>query len=113
MNERAREVLVQAGLRGITQIRGQRHDYRGGACALGVLHLPLHDWNADEAMKCYADGVSVPCWADRVAAEYDLSQELEDAIVRANDDHGWDFLTIARKVAALAEGETSPQATPS
>jgi hypothetical protein len=86
MNDRAREVLVQAALSGVRQIKGRASDGRGGYCAVGVLKLYHRD--------------KTQYWTHA----YDISDEEWGEIIRANDNLGWDFITIARKVGVKDEG---------
>ena len=96
MNDRAREVLIDAALKGQKQIKGQLHDGKGGVCAMGALHLTLHDGDHLAAHACYRKG-SPDCWFSAVWQAFDLAGEVAEIEI-ANDLHGWDFLTIARKI---------------
>ena len=87
LTERHRAVLVDAALKGVRQIKNRLHDGEGGHCAMGVIHLDMHDGNETEA---------VLCWDRRGLACGFLNMNNRE-IERANDKLGWDFLTIARK----------------
>ena len=99
MNTKAREALVAAALSGRPQIRGRYHREDGlGDCALGILHEldPSHTLLicgvenhaaiglTDTPVKCPVEG------CQRRLREVGLVAHL-------NDEHEWDFLTIARK----------------
>lgn len=92
MNERAREALIQAALKGVPQIKGKLHDGKGGHCAFGIIHLDLHQGDELAALLCIGPRTGAPRCDDLREA---YLQDTE--IVKANDDLGWDFLTIARK----------------
>ena len=103
MNDEAREVLVAAGLRGHEQAQGRLHSrVREADCALGVLHLTMHQ-NRREALACSSLGIlgwsamQDPC-LDTLLQRYAITSQDEHEIIRRNDEDGWDFLTIARKV---------------
>ena len=86
MNDNARAVLIDAAMRGVKQIKGWYHDDAGGRCAIGVL--------------CEAAGTD---WGCIPGSLFDLSLDEAVQIMRANDDLGWDFLTIARKIGVPEE----------
>ena len=92
MNDRARDVLTQAALNGVEQIKGRYADGRGGFCAVGILledDRKRHGWE-------WANWEGVPA---RIKADFGIVATVDfNAIVHANDTLGWDFLTIARKV---------------
>ena len=95
MNDRAREALVAAGLKGVRQIKGALYDPRGGRCAMGVIQ-EAGAW--DVSLRRPLDGCP-ECGAKHQT--YHASMPIrteEDLIIHLNNDHGWDFLTIARKV---------------
>jgi hypothetical protein len=94
MNEEARELLVQAALEGRKQIKYAMHDGEGGSCAVGILHEALHATYAD-AVACMEEHRS--CWY-QAERRFGINLSESTDIVGANDDKGWDFLTIARKV---------------
>ena len=91
MNDRARDVLVNAAMVGVTQICGQLQaplgNGRVGYCALGWL------WHQLGETEEFADVYGF------------LPHSAESrAIIKANDYDKWDFLTIARKVGNEDEG---------
>ncbi len=94
MNDEAREVLVAAALRGHKQARGALHDVPEGECALGVLHLAVHP-TRDRAMVCAALGGG---HCEEMERRFAIGYFEAMAIASANDEEGWDFLTIARKI---------------
>ena len=99
MNEKAVETLVQAALRAHKQIKGYLHGIGGGECALGILHLADHNGNRQAALWCRAGPVNSPgyiSWATHLE-NWDIDRTEEARILRANDEQGLDFLTIARK----------------
>lgn len=98
MNDEAREVLVAAALRGHAQAIGfMHHPLDNADCAIGVLHLALHE-TREAAMRCPRAPITgdVLC-ADRAIQRYELTSADQMEIIRRNDA-GQDFLTIARKV---------------
>jgi hypothetical protein len=90
MNERAREALVAAALSGRSQIKRRMHDEFGGACAAGVLFENVTG-ERHQAFTQYKE-------FRKVLEELDISERELTRIWHANDIHGWDFLTIARKI---------------
>ena len=98
MNEQAREALVSASLQGVRQIRGIFWNGKGGYCALGVL-----------AKSLGLEGSRIEPWY-KTEHGAELSQErlqcpacnfmgVESLVIsHMNDDHEFDFLTIARKL---------------
>ena len=96
MNEKAREALVAAALRGHPQVRGYLHFglQQGSDCALGVLHIAHHAGNREAALKCWiaAKGCTPP-----FGPTWEIGPEERSEIIYANDSLRWDFLTIARK----------------
>ena len=93
MNDKAREVLVAAALRGHKQVQGDMH-LNKGECAIGVLHLAYHNTRVG-AVRCWLHGrMGLHDWE----AQYGLDSDGMMEVIRRNDQDGWDFLTIARKV---------------
>jgi hypothetical protein len=93
MNDRAREALVAASLKGVSQIRwAYRTDQ--GQCALGVL-LEKTGWYELDQIPCVA--------SEMIRKEFDMRPEEFSEITHANDVLGWDFLTIARKIGTQEE----------
>jgi hypothetical protein len=93
MNDRAREALVEASLKGVNQIK-RAYKTDKGQCALGVL-LEKTGWYEEFWIPCVA--------SEMIRSEFEMSnKELKD-IVYANDVLGWDFLTIARKIGTQEE----------
>jgi hypothetical protein len=92
MNELAREALVTAALKGVPQIKGHYRDLNGGPgrCAMGVIYenagLLFSNQNVDKSANFV------------LLDKYGITLEDWQDIVDANDDKGWDFLTIARKI---------------
>lgn len=100
MNDEAREVLVAAALRGHRQVRQLHASIGEGECAMGLLHLERHS-NRAEAVACASmagreESSLGPC-IRAVEASYGISGR-EGIEIRALNDSGADFLTIARKV---------------
>ena len=93
MNDRAREALVQAALTGVKQIKHRLDDGKTGRCAMGVLY---------EAAGFNLDTL---CYEDTLKARRKLSLKTSDIleIMDANDNKGWDFLQIARKIGTNDE----------
>lgn len=92
MNDCARDVLVEAQLRGARQIRIQYHNSKGGYCAYGILHLKAHGDNLLKAQKCSDIRTCM-----KTKKLFGLSQEEIVEILYRNDVLLQDFLTIARK----------------
>ncbi len=89
MNERAREALVAAALKGVRQIKGSLSDGADGRCALGVLA---------ESVFGECRGAQNDAEADQIWKVLGINRDIEGQIMNANDYLGWDFLTIARKM---------------
>lgn len=90
MNDNMRAALVAAALKGVRQIKGHLHDGQGGHCAWGVYHLALHNQNEKGAVECHNT-------VDQKCASFWREYLSDIEIQKANDEKGWDFLTIARK----------------
>lgn len=99
MNAKGVEVLTKAAMDGVRQIRGAFADADGGRCALGVL--------ADAAGVTY-DGDYI-LHGVRLQREYGLDRDTQcpecgtrvpgyGIVSHLNDEHGIDFLGIARKL---------------
>jgi hypothetical protein len=88
MNELAREALVTAALTGVRQIKGLFKDADGGMCAMQVIHEAYK--NIDPHYQVLPNTwISLEeCWQ----------------VLNANDNLGWDFLTIARKIGVQDNG---------
>lgn len=99
MNAKGVEALTKAAMDGVRQIKGAFADSEGGLCAVGVLAT--------------AAGLKVcPAAVDRerVASLYELADMTRcpecghgyafgaSLVEHLNDDHGIDFLGIARKL---------------
>lgn len=94
MNDRARDVLVDAALRGVRQIKGVLHDGKNGYCAMGVLCEAIRREGGVEWLFGYRTTSEI---ADEVERRYDITLKEWHRIVHANNELGWDFLDIARK----------------
>lgn len=103
MNDLAREVLVKAALDGVKQIKGKLYDGDDGYCAVGVLcedHRQRHGWQ----WVPFGDEFSIDsAHFPSMMTEFGLTAQEWMAIVEANNNKGWDFLTIARKVGVHDE----------
>ena len=101
MNERAREILVEAAMRGIQQAKGTFHTPDNQHCALGALHLSLHGWDAEKAYVCvnnsHATGWSTTPHSKELFVAFDITQDEACKIAVTNDVYEWDFIHIARK----------------
>ena len=86
MNQRAADILIEAGLRGVPQIQGGFRD-GDGRCALGVL--------MDAYMIRYHKHHPFPI--SEMKGEYGLGMGEMHQIVEMNDA-GVDFIGIARKM---------------
>ena len=53
MNERAANALIDAAMRGVKQVAGALHR-DGGHCAIGVLHVAMHDGDEEAAVRCFS-----------------------------------------------------------
>ena len=96
MNERAVEVLVKAAMDGVRQIRGEMTDPDGGRCALGALGFT----NTSSFAIALMYGMS---FAPMMCPECSVAFSDEIGLIaHLNDFHGWDFLTIARKLGPTA-----------
>ena len=97
MNERGRQVLIDAAMTGVRQIKYRLTDETGGFCALGILYYALK-WAADPTEDFDLGGKvsACSCGAQCLRNEADL-------MVHYNNDHGFDFLTIANKMPVTEE----------
>ena len=100
MNEQAREALLTAAMNGTPQIKGNLRDLKGGFCAMGVLcdTFGLDNLAVDAGLNQMVDGcpecgATTQTWhaGNLIATETSL-------VIHFNNDHGFDFLTIARKM---------------
>lgn len=105
MEERAREALVAAALAGRPQITGLFHSPKGD-CAIGILHdlVEGHKREACASLDVPLDELSLTmglgqynrtCLVEGCNHFFSYETAL---IAHLNDSHGWDFLTIARKM---------------
>ena len=98
MNERAREALVDAALRGVPQIKGVYTLYES-RCAVGVLYDAVKKETGLKGAR-----YDVPCGplpdniSELVMRWAEMTEDELEYMICANDDLGWDFLTIARKI---------------
>ena len=92
MNERGKEILIQAGLKGHPQARGILHDVIEGECALGVLHLAVHGNSRRKALSCHVSG------SGEVMERFDISEAELERIINLNDYDKLDFIGIVRKL---------------
>lgn len=95
MEEKWREILVEAALKGHKQGYCHLHSFDiEEDCALGIIHISLHS-SREEAVKC-----SLNCDIRISHKEEFLKLGLDGKaieIMRRNDVLREDFLTIARK----------------
>ena len=103
MNEKAAEVLVSAALAGVSQTTGVFVSGRA-RCALGVLgeaaglNLEFVSDYPSEIFDLYELRARRACPACSACSDVPPFPHEAALIVHLNDGHGWDFLTIARKV---------------
>ena len=113
MNERGRDALIAAGLRGDKQVRGNLFESSragSGNCAVGILAKALG--------YTYEDVTSLgrrPGWRETLKAQFGLENralctECDNGfsteyylLEHLNDTHGLDFIAIARKAPVSAE----------
>mgnify|MGYP001591939051 CR=1 FL=1 len=112
MNDLARDILVKAALAGDLQIQGRWHA-ADGDCALGRLHLEMHQ-TLEEAHRCYfrRTNSELPRHAclERMWILFGISHDVKTCPVcgipapeltviaeHMNDRHSLTFLDIARK----------------
>lgn len=91
MNERGKQALIDAQMRGVPQLRGRLFDGEGGFCAGGVLLV--------EAGLMLMDGWinnKTTLWSDLLQA-YGLDREEWQRMVNMNNT-GADFIKIAREL---------------
>src|SRR6266446_2272550 len=106
MNEKARELLVQAHLDGVPRLSGVQanriSDGKMGYCALGVL-LDMQRTNARKLLSNYdisQDSVKCP-ECEKSMPEWVLICHLNNDPDSWCGGHGFDFLTTARKYPVL------------
>jgi hypothetical protein len=99
MNDRVREALVTAALNGTKQIKGAYKDRHGGRCALGVI---MEHAGLEFGFTIHP----TDAWH-----KIGLTPDEFFSIQRANDNLGWDFLIIARKIGTPEYDEALSQLT--
>jgi hypothetical protein len=101
MNERGAEVLEAAAMKGTKQIKGRRSDGLDGYCALGILDA-ARTRNVRQEFGLTTPVSGCPeCGAMVHPGPYNPGMPIADEdslIAHLNNDHDWDFLTIARKL---------------
>lgn len=95
MNDKAREVLVAAALRGHKQAAQLHRLHEEADCAIGLLHTAIHGSRL-AAVECWHHRSDAGCII-RTQHHFGIS-EAEGREIRDRNDAGDDFLTIARKV---------------
>lgn len=96
MTEEQATVLIEASLQGVRQIKGALWDPDGGFCALGLLEARLGQKSLRSLYATPVHGCP-ECGARRDARRFGINTEAM-LIVHLNNDHGWSFLDIARKL---------------
>ena len=112
MNRKAYDLLVAAALRGQKQAYGQYEDEDGGLCALGVLgwRRAMPASSLEEEMQfARACAQRVGLYRSPLTAcpECASTRTTEtNLLIHLNDDHKFDFLTIANKMPITEESES-------
>lgn len=102
MNEKAIAALVDAAMRGVRQIRYRLNDNQGGFCAVGVISAANAQWSGMYDKRFHG----CPFCGILNDAYYKMPIHSEAVlIIHLNNDHEWDFLTIARKMESLSTPE--------
>ena len=93
MNDLGKDRLVEAALNGVPQITG-RYATEAGFCALGVLGIREEEMGVGQFCAKYGLSMArINC----LTCNRSFLHEF-DLVIHMNDDHGMDFLTIARKL---------------
>src|SRR5262245_45302156 len=111
MNQEAADALVAAGLAGMRQIKGALTDLKGGFCALGLLQRagifdetlfePVDQCPECGARTTWSSGTGISPSGEIRVNDIRLSLDIcveRDLIIHLNNDHGMDFIGIARKL---------------
>jgi hypothetical protein len=101
--DQAVSALVTAAMNGTRQIKGMHHDDAGGRCALGVMPDEVA-WGL--GLVILRPRACPACGARTQSLH--LGQPIanvDDLVMHLNNDHAWDFLSIARKMESLAVGD--------
>lgn len=97
MNSKAADALRQAALSGMPQVKYAQDDGNGGHCAVGAISMALIG-------QCYDYWTLAPLAGFKPTAMYcpvcksHQSRNEGWLIAHLNNDHSWDFLTIANKL---------------
>ena len=95
MNEAAREKLIRAQMAGVEQVKGRLGEGKA-LCAIGVLlnweNWRMAHWKDLETRWGVSFSQAVPC------PECGERRREANLIAHLNDEHEFDFLTIARKM---------------
>lgn len=92
------DMLREAALKGVPQIKGTYQD-GFGYCAMGIIRFHLATLAQIAAYdELRTMGVVHSCPAPNRFCRYMTYATEEAIIVHLNDQHGWDFLTIANKL---------------
>ena len=89
MKQVAKDVLRQAWMDNVRQIKGRTSDGRGGYCAMGLLDeakisiISLRPKSIQQCPVCFSE-----------TYKFIIHSEME-LVVHYNDDHGYDFAKIA------------------
>jgi len=127
MNQKGIDALVNAGLKGIKQIKHRLYDGDGGYCAMGILiyqseimYIPQNGFlmpvgtNRNEQEVFKLDGsrsgkFTCTCGHDYWEGNWEPGTEHvfheRSYIVHLNNDHDMDFVGIARKLESYMEVE--------
>jgi hypothetical protein len=100
MNHAAASALIQAQLNGVRQIKWRTRDGEGGRCATAVLNEaglmePLTKRKIEACPECGATSTETA----GALTGYRIPIRIVDEatlVVHLNNDHGWDFIKIAR-----------------
>ena len=119
MDERAASALIAAAMRGDRQVKGGLIDSLGGRCAIGVIEAAGALSGLKESVKACPFCGATKTWTTGVAQEMGSPKPEPEflplgerapfiarfrirseamLVVHLNNDHEWDFLTIARKL---------------
>mgnify|MGYP007031194515 CR=1 FL=1 len=93
ISDRVIEILIEAGMRNHPQIHLSLHGEQG-ECALGVLHLAVHNSREGAVACAIANFGGYEC----VENHFSLSSVEMEHIWKLNDGERLDFIGIARKL---------------
>jgi hypothetical protein len=102
MNQQQADALIDAGMTGVRQLRNRGTDNAGGYCAAALLYVRglLGELEKTEIAQC--PECAATRYTDGGQPGVRLRNEM-NLIVHLNNDHEWDFISIARKLGPKSD----------